>query len=164
LTEWRAIGPYEGSLRGIVQAMKYQGCRSLARGLGSRMRTAAHDMLERADIVVPVPLHYARLRSRGFNQARDLASALNAPVVGALARIRATPSQTDLPAARRHANVKGAFVLRHGCCVRGLHVVLVDDVSTTGATVEACARVLRDSGAASVSALTAARAVIQRPE
>lgn len=164
LSECRAIGPYEGSLRGIVQALKYQGCRSLAGGLGLRLRDAAEDLLGRADIAVPVPLHSARQRSRGFNQAAELASQLGLPVVAALVRTRATPSQTDLPAARRHANVRGAFALRRRHDVRGLRVVVVDDVTTTGATLEACARVLIDAGATSVSAGTAARAVIRRLE
>jgi ComF family protein len=164
LVRCRAIGPYEGSLRAIVQAMKYQGCRSLSRGLGVRLQASAADVLETADVVVPVPLHRARQRSRGFNQASDLARQLNAPVVAALTRVRATPSQTDLPAARRHANVRGAFALRRRHDVRGLRVVVVDDVSTTGATLEACARVLIDAGAASVSAVTAARAVIRGRE
>jgi ComF family protein len=142
--------------------MKYEGCRSLADGLSARMRVAAGDLLDRADLVVPVPLHHIRQRSRGFNQAADLARRLDRPFRAALTRVRATPSQTDLPAARRHANVRDAFALRRGCDVRGLHVVVVDDVSTTGATLEACARVLMDAGTARVSALTAAR-VVTRP-
>jgi len=77
----------------------------------------------------------------------------------ALRRVRATPSQTDLPAARRHANVRNAFALRRGADVTGCVVVLVDDVSTTGATLGACARVLLEGGAREVRALTAARVV-----
>jgi len=141
--------------------MKYDGCRSLAGGLGKRLLEVAGDVLRGADIAVPVPLHARRRRSRGFNQAADLARHLNLPIVRALVRTRATPSQTDLPAARRHANVRGAFALRRRHDVRGLRVIIVDDVVTTGATLEACARVLIDAGAASVSAVTAARAVIR---
>jgi ComF family protein len=162
ITRSRAIGPYEGALRAIVHAMKYRGCRSLARELGRRMRYAGADVLAHASIVVPVPLHRRRLRARGFNQAADLARHLGPPVLEALGRTRATRSQTDLPAARRHANVRHAFALRRGASVRGLRIVLVDDVSTTGATLESCARVLRDAGALDVSALTAAR-VAARP-
>jgi ComF family protein len=159
LTRCRAIGPYEGALRAILHAMKYAGCRSVARELGRRMRNAGGDMLSEASIVVPVPLHRRRRRARGFNQAADLAQHLGLPVVEALRRRRATQSQTDLPAAKRHANVRGAFAIRRGVDVAGLRIVLVDDVSTTGATLESCARVLREAGALDVSALTAARVV-----
>jgi predicted amidophosphoribosyltransferase len=96
-------------------------------------------VLDGADVTVPVPLHRSRRRHRGFNQAADLARGLGVPCVDALRRTRATPSQTDLPAARRHANVRGAFALRRRVTVERRCVVLVDDVSTTGATLEACA-------------------------
>lgn len=168
LTESRAIGAYDGSLRAIVHAFKYGGCRSLARGLGARLRESADGLLGNADIAVPVPLHRSRRRGRGYNQARDLARHLGLPVVDALRRTRATPSQTDLPAAARHGNVRGAFALARrrlpwpAVNIEGLRIVLVDDVSTTGATIEACARVLRAAGAADVSAVTAAR-VVSRP-
>jgi ComF family protein len=166
LTESRAIGAYDGSLRAIVHAFKYGGCRSLARGLGARLRESASGLLGHADIVVPVPLHRSRRRGRGFNQARELARHLGLSLVDALRRTRATPSQTDLPAAARHGNVRDAFALARRQPwrqpVEGLRIVLVDDVSTTGATIEACARVLRAAGAADVSAVTAAR-VVSRP-
>ena len=155
----RAIGPYEGPLRAIVHALKYDGRRSLGRPLGRLLTTAGADILRGADVVVPVPLHRSRRRARGFNQAAELAHALGVPVAHLLRRVRATPSQTDLPAARRHANVRGAFALVRGAPVSGAIVVLVDDVSTTGATLEACARVLRQAGAKDVRALTAARVV-----
>jgi ComF family protein len=168
LTESRAIGAYDGSLRAIVHAFKYSGCRSLAPGLGARLRESAAGLLANADIVVPVPLHHRRRRGRGFNQARDLARHLGLPLVDALRRTRATPSQTDLPAAARHGNVRDAFRMARRSLpwlplnVEGLRIVVVDDVSTTGATIEACARVLRAAGAADVSAVTAAR-VVSRP-
>ena len=165
LARCRAIGPYDGTLRAIVHAFKYEGCRSLARGLGSRLRVSAADVLGGADIVVPVPLHRSRRRTRGFNQARALAGELGVPLVDALRRTRATPSQTDLPAEARHDNMRNAFALARGRARRtleGRRIVLVDDVSTTGATIEACAVVLRTAGAAEVSAVTAAR-VVSRP-
>ena len=112
--------------------------------------------------MVPVPLHRTRQRTRGFNQAAEIARRLPLPVAHALERVRATRSQTDLPAAQRHANVRGAFVLTARVDVRGAIVVLVDDVSTTGATLEACARVLTAAGAREVRALTVAR-VVSRP-
>jgi ComF family protein len=158
----RAIGPYEGSLRAIVHALKYDGRRSVARPLAAMLARAGADLLRDADLVVPVPLHRARRRRRGFNQAEELARHLGVPIRHALRRARSTPSQTDLPAARRHANVRNAFALRWRARVRGACVVLVDDVSTTGATLDACARVLVAAGAREVRALTAAR-VVSRP-
>jgi ComF family protein len=105
-------------------------------------------------------LHISRRRRRGFNQAGDLARRVGLPVVHALKRNRETPTQTGLPAAQRHRNVRGAFDLsRDGRTIRGSIVVLVDDVSTTGATLDACARVLKEAGAREVRALTAARVV-----
>jgi ComF family protein len=162
LDRCRAIGDYDGSLRAIVHALKYQECRSLAKRLATLMRGCGEVALDGADVAVPVPLHPRRLRARGFNQAADLADHLGLPVLEALRRRRATPSQTDLPAARRHANVRDAFEMRRGRQVAGLRIVLVDDVCTTGATLEACARVLRQAGAREITALTAAR-VVSRP-
>jgi ComF family protein len=156
----RAIGAYDGALRAIVHALKYEGRRSLARPLALMMRVRGADVLEGADCVTPVPLHHSRLRHRGFNQAADLARHLGVPVVHALRRVRATATQTELAAARRHRNVRDAFALaRAGRGLAGAVVVVVDDVSTTGATLEACARVLKDGGVREVRALTAARVV-----
>ncbi len=114
---------------------------------------------------MPVPLHRSRRRQRGFNQAHELGARLDLPLVDALRRTRATPSQTDLPADARHENMRNAFALRRWLAapaLAGLRIVLVDDVSTTGATLEACAEVVRAAGAADVSAVTAAR-VVSRP-
>ena len=126
------------------------------------MRAAGRDVLDGADLVVPVPLHRSRERTRGFNQARALARRLDRPMLDALVRTRRTASQADLTAAKRRANVRGAFEWR-GRALTGLTVVLVDDVSTTGATLNACATVLLDAGAQEVRALTAAKAVALRP-
>jgi ComF family protein len=157
----RAIGGYDGALRAIVHALKYEGRRSLARRLGALMRTRGVDMLTAADWVVPVPLHPSRRRRRGFNQASDLARHLGVTVCQPLRRLRATRTQTDLPAAQRHRNVRGAFALRTDAEARlaGAIVVLIDDVSTTGATLDACASVLKAAGVREVRALTAARVV-----
>lgn len=156
----RAVGAYDGTLRSIIHAIKYDARRSLARPLGKLMRERGADVLEHAACAVPVPLHPSRRRTRGFNQAADLARQLGVPVVAALRRVEATSPQTSLPAAERHRNVRGAFALtRAGRSLSGATVVLVDDVSTTGATLEACARVLKEFGVAEVRALTAARVV-----
>ena len=153
------IGPYQGTLQAIVQAVKYDGRTSLAGPLADLMRASGSHILHGADAVVPVPLHRSRRRQRGFNQAAELARYLGPPVLHALSRSRRTPPQVDLPAARRHANVRGAFSVRAGTEIRGLTLVLVDDVSTTGATLDACARPLLDAGAAAVRGLTAAKTV-----
>ena len=163
----RAIGGYDGALRAIVHALKYDGRRSLARPLAALMRARGADMLTGADWIVPVPLHASRRRERGFNQAADLARHLGAPVRPVLRRHRATCTQTALPAARRHGNVRGAFKLVTGldrqegtAGLEGSVVVLIDDVSTTGATLDACARVLKEAGGVQeVRVLTAARVV-----
>ncbi len=124
------------------------------------MRDRGMDILDDADVVVPVPLHRSRRRERGFNQAEDLAGKVGVPVVTALRRVRATASQATLPAAQRHRNVRGAFeVTRRGLALRGTRVVLIDDVATTGATLDACARALKECGVAEVRALTVARVV-----
>ena len=158
-----AVGTYDGALRAIVHAIKYDGRRSLARPLATLIRQRCCAVLEGADIVVPVPLHPSRRRSRGFNQALDLARHLGPPAVRPLKRTRATPSQTSLPAAQRHRNMRNAFApARRARGVDGMIVVLVDDVSTTGATIEACARVLTEMGAREVRAVTAARVVTPR--
>jgi predicted amidophosphoribosyltransferase len=182
----RAAGIYDGRLRDIIHAWKYDQRRSLAQPLSQLVVAVARDLCESSDGVVPVPLHPARARQRGFNQAEDLARQLGLPVLRALCRVRHTPPQVSLPAAKRRRNVRGAFSLapapldamvrdvRHGArrllrprsridvtraLVAGRHLLLVDDVCTTGATLEACALVLKEAGAASISAVTAARAV-----
>jgi ComF family protein len=159
----RAIGAYDGTLRAIVHAFKYDGRRSLAVPLAALIHARAGGLVDTADVVVPVPLHPTRLCQRGFNQAADLARALGLPVVCALKRVRATPTQTSLPAARRHRNVRNAFAAtRQARALAGRTVLLVDDVSTTGATLEACARALKETGVGTVLAVTAAR-VVQLP-
>ena len=166
----RAVGPYDGALRQILHAFKYEGRRSLAAPLAAMMRRQAAELIRDTDCVVPVPLHWTRRRARGFNQAADLARRLGPPVVELLRRSSRTVSQTDLPAARRHTNVRGAFVLarrpwwgRVRSALSHARILLVDDVSTTGATLDACAHVLKAHGARDVSALTAARVVTRRP-
>jgi ComF family protein len=159
-----AAGAYDGALRAIVHALKYDGRRSLAKPLAGLMRSRCAELFRNADCLIPVPLHPSRRRVRGFNQALDLARRLGSdslPVRQALRRVRATPTQTGLPAAQRHRNMKDAFTSSPLAPVlRGCVVVLVDDVSTTGATLEACAKVLRELGVREVRAVTAARAVL----
>jgi ComF family protein len=114
------------------------------------------------DLIVPVPLHPARRRERGFNQAellaRSLSSRTGLPVTPALERVRYTTTQTAFDRTERMENLRDAFRLRPAQDVRGSRVLLVDDVLTTGSTLSECARVLKRSGAPSVYAATAARA------
>ena len=169
----RAVGAYEGTLRDILHVLKYDGRRSVAPRLSQMMAEHGRDVLEQADLVVPVPLHRRRERERGFNQAEDLARGLGLPFSRALRRVRMTRPQVDLPAEERRVNVRDAFALRRTPLARTVGaadrapllrkvVVLVDDVATTGATLDACARVLKAAGAAEVRALTAARVVTAR--
>ena len=163
LAGWRAAGDYEGSLRQIIHAFKYDDRRSLARPLGRRMFEAGRDILDGAFAVVPVPLHPWRRFRRGFNQAALLAARLGLPVVHGLWRIQWTTPQAGLPRDGRWRNVESAFRLspllsrtRRQQLIAGRTLVLVDDVRTTGATLEACAKVLRDAGAREVRGITAA--------
>jgi ComF family protein len=164
----RGHGHYDGALRNIIQAFKYEGRRSLGPRLGEAMREAGANVVHGAGCVVPVPLHPWRRFVRGFNQAADLAAHLQRPVVHALWRTRATAAQAGLTASQRRRNVRGAFRLSpllsrqaRETCIDGRIVVVIDDVTTTGATLTACAEVLQLAGAAEVRTLTLARAVLK---
>jgi len=162
----RSAGQYEGALRRIVHAYKYDGRRTLAVPLARLMAASGEEVLRGADAVIPVPLHPWRSFRRGFNQADDLARRFDLPVWRVLCRRAHGPPQAGLPAARRHANVRRAFALRYRPPRRRLRdstLVLIDDVMTTGATLRACAGILRRAGARSVRALTVARAVAGAP-
>jgi ComF family protein len=151
----------------MIHALKYDARRSLARHLAAEMKASAVELIARADCVTPVPLHWWRRHRRGFNQARELARHLDLPLIDALIRTRHTRAQVELAAPHRWTNVQGAFGVRHVYrsrrSIQGLTIVLVDDVSTTGATLEECAKVLKEAGAAAVYAITAARVATRRP-
>jgi len=145
-----------------IRRFKWHGLPELARPLGRLL--VAHLAQGLPDRVVPVPLHPRRLRAREFNQAALLAlfarGARGPPVdVQLLERIRDTLPQSQLPGPARQANVRGAFRVSQRGDARGLRILLVDDVLTTGATAEACARALLEAGAREVAILTLARAV-----
>ena len=161
----RSLGEYDGALRDITHVLKYGRRRSLGPRLAALMRQRGADVLEGADAAVPVPLHRTRRRRRGFNQAADLARCLGLPVLDALRRSRPTHVQTSVAANRRRANVRGAFELAwpaRASELEGRTLVLVDDVWTTGATLEACARVLARAGAGELRAITTARVTLRQ--
>jgi ComF family protein len=153
-------------LREALHALKFRGQRGLSAPLGALLVEAMEGRLPAGvpALLVPVPLHPRRERERGFNQASLLARrvglAWGVPVGGdVLVRVVATPSQTELDAPARRANVRAAFRLRRPELVAGRHVLLVDDILTTGATLSECALSLREGGAATVGAVTVARVV-----
>lgn len=158
-----SLGFYDGPLRECVVALKYRDRHKAARGLALRLlkSDACRGVLVGATALVPVPLHPRRLRLRGFNQAEllcdSLAEEANLRVKRELRRVRDTPSQTDLSAAERRLNVRGAFIASVDSFVNEV-VVLVDDVTTTGATLRECARTLIQNGALEVRTITVARA------
>ena len=169
----RSAGRYDGSLRRIIHAFKYDGHRALAAPLARLVREAGADVLAGADAVVPVPLHPWRALRRGFNQADDLARHLGLPVFRALRRVGRGPPQAGLSASNRHLNVQHAFALsrqgrrvlresRNNSPPRPLTLVLIDDVMTTGETMEGCGKVLAEAGVSCVRGLTIARAVARR--
>jgi ComF family protein len=158
----RAAAQYVDPLRMALGAFKFDGQRALARPLADLLvEQCGAGLPSDVDALVPVPLGRARERERGFNQAALLAErlgrALGLPVRGWLGRTRPTRPQSELGAAERRGNVRNAFSARSA--VTGRHVVVVDDVLTTGATASECARVLRQAGARAVGVLTVARVV-----
>jgi ComF family protein len=156
-----AVDDYDGRMKDVIHALKYDRRRTTSPRLGALMRERGAALLRDADCVVPVPLHPRREYARGFNQAHDLAIHLGRPVVPLLKRVVSTRSQIDLPKHERHENVREAFAIDDSTSGPSI-VVLVDDVCTTGATLESCARVLKAAGIKEVRALTAARVVNAR--
>lgn len=161
----RSVAFYEGSAQRLVLAYKFGGRRELARPMGKWMSNAGREFLGPDSVIIPVPLHWARLVSRRFNQAATLAQVIATGCGGTyqpdiLKRRKRTRRQVGLPAKERQKNVRSAFGVDKSRLDRleGRHVVLIDDVITTGATVTACTKTLLAAGAASVDVLTFALA------
>ncbi|HUO89618.1 MAG TPA: ComF family protein [Rhizomicrobium sp.] len=163
----RAVMRYDEHSRGPILALKHGDRLDLAPGFGRWLSRSGRVLLDEADLIVPVPLHRGRLWARRYNQSAELARALarvaDKPVAfAALVRGRPTPSQGAMRSAKaRRRNMLGAFRVppRHKSAIAGRNVLLVDDVLTTGATVDACARALKRAGAAKVLVLALARVV-----
>ena len=160
----RAVLRYDKNSRRLLLGFKHGDHTHSASAFGRWMHRAGSEVLAGADLLVPVPLHWTRLFQRRYNQAALLAQAVRSaggPEVAAdwLVRRRRTPMQGHLGPAARERNVQGAFAMRARRSVAGKRVVIIDDVMTTGATVEECARVLKRAGALSICVLTLARAL-----
>jgi ComF family protein len=166
-TRARSASRFEGTVQELVHRFKYGKKIHLARPLGLLTARALVDFSKEAgsDFIVPVPLHRKRLRERGFNQSqllgRVLAKQWSIPLsVNNLRRVRWTEPQVGLPASERERNVRGAFAVADYARFREKRLLLVDDVYTTGSTVEECARTLKRAGASEVCVITVARAIL----
>ncbi len=172
-----SYGVYGDSMRLAIHALKYEGMQSAGAPLGKLLAQAilqlAEDDAPQQMLVVPVPLHQARSRVRGFNQARLLAGQAIRHLrrihpewqlqlsSASLVRQRETEAQAGLTPRQRRLNVKGAFIVSDAARVRGRHILLVDDILTSGSTARACSQTLLDAGAASVRVVTLARAQLR---
>ena len=167
-----AFGPYQGRMKQAIHALKYDRLHPAARRLGNMLAQTIAQLAGEAPaemLVVPIPLHKSKYAQRGFNQARSLAAyALKslrrshpawrlALASKTLMRLRATESQAGLSPHERRANVRGAFFVSDPAAVAAKHVLLIDDILTTGATVRAASSALARAGAASVWVATLAR-------
>ena len=155
---------YQPPVDQLVQQLKYNAKLHLARLFGERLRQASANWISKSgkpDLILPVPLHRSRIRKRGFNQSIEIARA-TAKFIGvrleldAITRTKRTDPQTELPLARRKQNIRGAF--QAGVSLKDLSVVIVDDVITSGHTVNELARVLKEAGADKVGVWGIARA------
>lgn len=170
----RAVWSYDGPLQRAVVALKFAGALALAGPLGRLLASDPRLLADRAgrpiELVIPVPLHWRRRLLRGFDQAEELArwalhhveqASGQAPPLArrVLRRSRATQPQTQLDAREREANLRGAFEVTKPDQIRGRRVLVIDDVTTTGATAGACATALVEAGAASVECLALLRAL-----
>jgi ComF family protein len=163
----RAAVRYDEVAKTLVHALKYQDRTDLAPAMGRWMARAGQELLEAADALVPVPLHWRRGWSRRYNQSGALARVIGrqsgvAVAGNALKRVRPTRQQVGLSRSERETNVQGAFQVaaEQQAAIAGRRIVLVDDVLTSGATVDACARALLRAKAAQVDVLVFARVVI----
>jgi ComF family protein len=164
-----SFGEYRDGVRGLIHLLKYESVTPVARLLGGMLAQAITDLLagyaDSTPLLIPVPLHRSRRRSRGFNQSELIARAAAKRLpqrlkvaCDALVRQRDTVSQVGLTREERIANVRDAFRVADVAGVRGRDVMLVDDVMTTGTTFSECARILKQAGAERVWAATVARA------
>jgi ComF family protein len=152
------FGSYEHTLRELIHLFKYSNIRTLARPLGALIARAI-PREHCFDLIVPMPLHWKKRWSRGYNQSELLAKEISrrwgVPVAKIVRRVKDTPPQAGLSNSKRRLNVRGAFAAKRN--LKGLRVLLIDDVLTTGATAGACASVLKRAGASHVAVAAVAR-------
>lgn len=157
----RAASEYQGTLRKAIHSLKYRHRRTLAVPLARLLEQELRRRPLTVDVLVPVPLHPRRLAHRGYNQsellARQLGERLGIPLANCIERTRETGAQAGLKAVERRANVRGAFQCVDRSAAAGRRVGLVDDVCTTGATLEDCARALAEAGSHSIWGVVVAR-------
>lgn len=157
------VGRYESTLRSMVLSLKFAERTEWASRLSQMLEQSltSSGMLNDIDFIVPVPLHWRRRLSRGFNQSYMISKGLSKtdiPITTDLVRIRNTQQQWDLTPPQRRRNVKGAFAVRKGHPFSGKNILLVDDISTSGATISECAKTLKQAGARKVIAAVIATA------
>jgi ComF family protein len=163
-------GDFDDPVNNIVHQLKYGHRRVHAQGLASRLGglLAIYPWMKRIDVIIPVPLHRSRIRARGYNQSQLLADELGnlfgvRVVSKVLVRTRSTQSQTRLTARQRQQNVAGAFAVSDAETIRGKRILLVDDVVTTGYTLNECAKTLKRAGARDVQTAAAVHFQHQLP-
>ena len=148
------MGRFSGRMQQAIHALKFRQQRELGRLMGKRMGREMGEFLREVDLLVPVPLHWTRRLTRGYNQAHVIAKGLRGAHTGlcrALKRVRRTPYQPTVATYQaRYRNVKGAFSVRQKSAIRGRCICLVDDIKTSGATLNECAKVLKQAGAKEV--------------
>ncbi len=157
---WGGYDGYDGVLKDLIHCFKFHGMRSLKRNLGAYLAEAL-PRTEKIDAIVPMPIHWTRRMVRGFNQCESLAAELSRhtglPVLKALRKTRRTEKQSVLSGAKRRRNVRGSFGVDNSSAITGKRLLLLDDVLTTGSTVNAAAAELKKHGALRVAVLTVAR-------
>jgi ComF family protein len=164
LPRTRALGGYTEPLSPLIHALKYQGKKSLAEifGRGLTGLLNSDPILKQADAIIPIPLHPARQRERGYNQTEllglELSRQTGIPIINALKRKKNTKSQTTLDPAKRRENMRGAFAVKDNSTIQNKKVILIDDVITSGATINSATQTLLNGGAKEVYGLVIARA------
>ncbi|MBN2097558.1 MAG: ComF family protein [Candidatus Omnitrophica bacterium] len=162
----RSVCAYAGIIKECIHLFKYQGKLALAQPLGKLMADFAGRCLdmESIDLIIPVPLHRAKYRQRQFNQAELLGQALaknfsKEMSAAVLVKIKSTPAQVNLSRIERLKNIQGAFKIKNAQLIKNKRLLLIDDVLTSGATINECARILLEAGANRVDIFTLARGV-----